>query len=168
MSRIKRKMARVTGLEPATFGVTGRHSNQLSYTRTFFVMVLIVQNHERVIKLNRGKCQAHLSTFLTKLCHFFKRSTFFHFLEFFACTYQRKRLNGTPQWAISSVGRALRLHRRCQEFESLIAHHCFLLHKSQFFYSRMALRIHVFDRYSNKKAPEYSEAWFLFNHVMQR
>jgi hypothetical protein len=27
------KMARVTGLEPATSGVTGRHSNQLSYTR---------------------------------------------------------------------------------------------------------------------------------------
>ena len=24
---------------------------------------------------------------------------------------------------ISSVGRALRLHRRCQEFESLITHH---------------------------------------------
>ncbi len=30
-------MARVTGLEPATSGVTGRHSNQLSYTRTFTV-----------------------------------------------------------------------------------------------------------------------------------
>jgi hypothetical protein len=29
-------MARVTGLEPATSGVTGRHSNRLSYTRTFF------------------------------------------------------------------------------------------------------------------------------------
>ena len=29
------KMARVTGLEPATSGVTGRHSNQLSYTRAF-------------------------------------------------------------------------------------------------------------------------------------
>ena len=28
-------MARVTGLEPATSGVTGRHSNQLSYTRVF-------------------------------------------------------------------------------------------------------------------------------------
>ena len=29
------EMARVTGLEPATSGVTGRHSNQLSYTRAF-------------------------------------------------------------------------------------------------------------------------------------
>jgi hypothetical protein len=26
-------MARLTGLEPATSGVTGRHSNQLSYSR---------------------------------------------------------------------------------------------------------------------------------------
>ena len=29
-------MARVTGLEPATSGVTGRHSNRLSYTRIHF------------------------------------------------------------------------------------------------------------------------------------
>ena len=28
-------MARATGLEPATSGVTGRHSNQLSYARAF-------------------------------------------------------------------------------------------------------------------------------------
>ena len=30
-------MARLTGLEPATPGVTGRYSNQLSYNRAFFM-----------------------------------------------------------------------------------------------------------------------------------
>ena len=30
-------MARVTGLEPAASGVTGRRSNQLSYTRALVV-----------------------------------------------------------------------------------------------------------------------------------
>ncbi len=35
---IRLRMARVTGLEPATLGVTGRYSNQLSYTRiTLFI-----------------------------------------------------------------------------------------------------------------------------------
>ena len=31
------EMARVTGLEPAASGVTGRRSNQLSYTRALVV-----------------------------------------------------------------------------------------------------------------------------------
>ena len=37
--RRKEEMARVTGLEPATSGVTGRHSNRLSYTRAFYQYV---------------------------------------------------------------------------------------------------------------------------------
>lgn len=40
-------MARVTGLEPATSGVTGRHSNQLSYTRAFFKANLPEALHRR-------------------------------------------------------------------------------------------------------------------------
>jgi hypothetical protein len=33
IKRWRKKLARVTGLEPATSGVTGRRSNRLSYTR---------------------------------------------------------------------------------------------------------------------------------------
>jgi hypothetical protein len=42
-------MARVTGLEPATSGVTGRHSNRLSYTRAYFMTLrsrMIVRSFE--------------------------------------------------------------------------------------------------------------------------
>ncbi len=35
-------MARVTGLEPATSGVTGRHSNRLSYTRASWPWLAII------------------------------------------------------------------------------------------------------------------------------
>ncbi len=42
------KMARVTGLEPATSGVTGRHSNQLSYTRILFSNQFIIGTRGRV------------------------------------------------------------------------------------------------------------------------
>jgi hypothetical protein len=40
VNSISKEMARVTGLEPATSGVTGRHSNQLSYTRAFLCFCL--------------------------------------------------------------------------------------------------------------------------------
>ncbi|ABC90400.1 hypothetical conserved protein [Rhizobium etli CFN 42] len=41
--------------------------------------------------------------------------------------HQRSRpIRLRQRWAISSVGRAPRLHRGCREFESLIAHHFFL------------------------------------------
>ena len=52
--------------------------------------------------------------------------------DFCTCACRANCLNGShddwpDNWrnsrAISSVGRALRLHRRCREFESLIAHH---------------------------------------------
>ncbi|CUX22721.1 hypothetical protein AGR3A_Cc260204 [Agrobacterium tomkonis CFBP 6623] len=36
-----REMARVTGLEPATSGVTGRHSNRLSYTRASQIFICV-------------------------------------------------------------------------------------------------------------------------------
>jgi hypothetical protein len=47
-------MARVTGLEPATSGVTGRHSNQLSYTRAFFVMPFGIRRPEGLFLLFRN------------------------------------------------------------------------------------------------------------------
>ena len=37
-----RILARLTGLEPATPGVTGRYSNQLSYNRTGFANAMTV------------------------------------------------------------------------------------------------------------------------------
>ncbi len=39
----KKKVARLTGLEPATPGVTGRYSNQLSYNRACATGIVIGQ-----------------------------------------------------------------------------------------------------------------------------
>lgn len=39
------------------------------------------------------------------------------------CGSETNRLNVRSRRAISSVGRALRLHRRCRQFEPVIAHH---------------------------------------------
>lgn len=66
------KMARVTGLEPATSGVTGRHSNRLSYTRALSgkswplaplsVSIGVAPFDERLITGFSGECQARLET----------------------------------------------------------------------------------------------------------
>ncbi len=46
-------MARLTGLEPATPGVTGRYSNQLSYNRAFWVSVRSVCLDQRLTVMAR-------------------------------------------------------------------------------------------------------------------
>jgi hypothetical protein len=43
-------MARVTGLEPATLGVTGRYSNQLSYTRAWVVVEGLLGEGREAVK----------------------------------------------------------------------------------------------------------------------
>ena len=72
-------MARVTGLEPATSGVTGRHSNRLSYTRASLVKGLkplsrggLDRFGERLTRRFGTGCQARSRTKErrpTCLCH---------------------------------------------------------------------------------------------------
>ncbi len=50
---IRGKMARLTGLEPATPGVTGRYSNQLSYNRAFRVYVRSIYPDQRLTVMAR-------------------------------------------------------------------------------------------------------------------
>ena len=45
-------MARLTGLEPATPGVTGRYSNQLSYNRAFAFLATALALAEGVLLLH--------------------------------------------------------------------------------------------------------------------
>jgi hypothetical protein len=143
-------MARVTGLEPATSGVTGRHSNQLSYTRTFFKKSSRISRGNLLAgrpqslgwRLSMGfawRCQQvsrrkhdvfHLSTDASLFCRVSTKISKKHHEG--SCGFLTIRIDHghrrgghdpTTRRAISSVGRALRLHRRCREFESLIAHH---------------------------------------------
>ena len=69
---LRKKVARVTGLEPATSGVTGRHSNQLSYTRAFHLQPLGRRSTgwfvrcERAFKGLFGPCQASENKIIEK------------------------------------------------------------------------------------------------------
>ena len=73
-------MARLTGLEPATPGVTGRYSNQLSYNRAYVrpalpnVRVLIGTPRAAVKRIPRPKpckmnavCQSPLNCWISLL-----------------------------------------------------------------------------------------------------
>lgn len=135
----KNKMARVTGLEPATSGVTGQHSNQLSYTRASFLKP-IHNWHKRSCKVFIRLCQAVLSVFFKNKTNNAFIFALCLFLRFYPCVFKKNSLVECSSscrlqyWAISSAGRAPRLHRGCREFESLIAHHYLLSHINFRFY----------------------------------
>ncbi len=67
MKEGKKEMARVTGLEPATSGVTGRHSNQLSYTRTFPERDRITARCEGSFRRSDCGCQGKADAKVTKI-----------------------------------------------------------------------------------------------------
>ncbi len=78
-------MARVTGLEPATSGVTGRHSNQLSYTRAFhfqplgWVVTGVSVRCERSFKGFSHQCQASGLKKKEEFCFYSKSRAFMGF-----------------------------------------------------------------------------------------
>ena len=154
-------MARVTGLEPATSGVTGRHSNRLSYTRAADAAKPIGPRRGGELSTKPGRVK-RTKRWPSK--HFRQprppaercapararswRPVALRVREL-TCRAGAKCVNGLPwrrpaaakagicrpvqrsgqairPWrAISSVGRALRLHRRCRRFEPVIAHQPF-------------------------------------------
>ena len=121
-----KRLARVTGLEPATSGVTGRHSNQLSYTRASDAHSFVrrrgghLRGSQKCVKRVKHLCEETMRREV-------KTSLPAHDDETPACIYALRNAERThtrpPVRAISSVGRALRLHRRCRRFEPVIAHH---------------------------------------------
>jgi hypothetical protein len=139
-----RKMARVTGLEPATSGVTGRHSNQLSYTRAS-TWRLSAPSLEGELRGSPHSVKRMWGGFSTIFQLFFRSpissqkpspgagcvdganlGIFLQNKTNFACEKRGDRLKVRSERAISSVGRAPRLHRGCRRFESVIAHHSIL------------------------------------------
>ena len=149
-----RGMARTTGLEPATSGVTGRHSNRLSYVRPASrsaAMAAVygepptlssrrLKKAGRVPWVPRGVSPAHRtqpvphprpaspapvgrapSPAAKELVRATAR------MQRLACRVLHSRpepLNDAGTRAVSSVGRASRLHREGRRFEPVTAHQC--------------------------------------------
>lgn len=121
----RRGMARVTRLELATSGVTGRHSNQLSYTRACRWSARL--RDERRPMIRASGCQALAPPRTTRprgvrdpvapRPHAPARAPGTRLRE-----RRRRPTRGPPRRAVSSVGRASRLHREGRQFEPVTAH----------------------------------------------
>jgi hypothetical protein len=101
------EMARVTGLEPATSGVTGRHSNQLSYTRTFPCRSTLAVRRERSFRRFTSGCQARTNAFLSEkprhLLVGFKRRNRFEKPDVLTCANAAKRLDEAPHGRLAQL-----------------------------------------------------------------
>ncbi len=90
------KMARVTGLEPATSGVTGQHSNRLSYTRANLPkqVTRLIRNQGAGVKQQKSVSSANAISFSNN--HFLIKTS-----VFLACQPATQELDDAYRRSIS-------------------------------------------------------------------